>query len=160
MMKRKTAALSLVILLVILSLLSIPFHVENHPDGSRSVSGLLILSSSSEYEITASVIDVPENNKLGVSVDYTELNFGYVPLGSKVTKYLNLSSQSPVKIHLNAKGEVKDFVSFGSNNFILSGSERVPVIFQASETGNFSGSVEITANKPRYGWLSWLIGWI
>jgi hypothetical protein len=156
----KETVLLLAIILAVLSLLFIPVQVENHPDGSRSVSGFFVLSRSSEYEINASVIEVPDNNQLGISLDYTELNFGYIPLGSRVTKYLNLSSQTPVKMHLNVKGDIKDFVTFDKDDFILSGSTRVPVTFQANETGNFSGMVEITANKPRYGWLSWIMGWI
>jgi hypothetical protein len=160
MMKRKIAALSLAILFVILSLLFIPLQVDRNPEGSESITGFLVQSERWEYDINASVIEVPENNKLGVSVDYTELNFGYIPLGSSATKYLSISSQTPVKIHMDVKGDIKDFVTFGRNNFILDGPAKVPVTFRGMETGNFSGRVGITANKPRHGWLSWLMDWI
>ena len=159
-MKGKDKVLALVVVLAALSVLFIPLHTEDHPDGSRSVSGLLVLSRTSGYAINASVTDPPGRDRIGISLDYTGLDFGYVPLGSRVTRYLDLDVQEPVKVHLSVNGGISGFVTFDRNDFILSGPERVPVTFNADETGNFSGTVEITSKRPRYGWLSWTMEWI
>ncbi len=112
----------------------------------------------SSVEIT--IIDVNET-VLGFVTDPWNLNFGMIPgNGSFVKRNIELANtdEKDIKIILKAYGNISSLVVFSKNNFILKPGEKVSIdIFLYSknfEPGNYSGEIDVIAQKDIYNFLS------
>ena len=125
-------------------------------DGSVTVSGFLVVEKIKEYPLRAMVTE--PDRKIGIALEEYKLDYGYVPMYSNVTKYINVWNQgSPSKIHLEVIGNISEFIEFSDNDFVLKDGKEVSVLLYAVKTGNFSGILRVSAKKPRSRWLDWIL---
>jgi len=157
----KKAIPVLIVAILLLSLFLIPLERNVASDGSETITGMFLVSKSVRYPVSVSVIEPSDVEKMGISIDQHELNFGILTKGSKATKHINLSYiDKEVKIRLNIYGDIKDMIEIEKNNFIIDTPENIPIALNATTTGNFSGHVEVVASRPKAGWLGWIMPWI
>jgi len=98
----------------------------------------------SEFTMSAQSINASEfNGKIGVATQTDELNFGRLPIGSKSTKFIDISNSfsRDSKTELFVEGNISEFVSF-PNEIILapSESEEITILFNSTQIGNYTGN--------------------
>ena len=148
----------LIVSAVILILVFIFLHrtYGRGPDGSLVMTGFFVSEKTMEYPVSVRVTEQAGN--IGLALEEHELDYGIVPQGSLVTKYISINNRGgPAKIRMAVIGNISGFVSFDRNNFILEGSQNISIILDAQEPGNFSGVLKVSAAKPRHGWLNWML---
>lgn len=113
----------------------------------RSSENLIFRVKEWKYPMKA---QVQKKNKsktyLGVSTSTNKMNFGIIPKGAVVTKFLNITSPAgkKTKIKLEGKGKIGKKLEIGQNFFYLNGERKqVRISFNGSEIGNYSGSLAI-----------------
>ncbi|MEM7825063.1 MAG: hypothetical protein QXO27_03780 [Candidatus Aenigmatarchaeota archaeon] len=126
-------------------------------------SDLFFYYEITKYPSSAEVLPIQltqERLTIGVVLDPWNLNFGTIPAGNNFgTRFINLvnKKENDVKIRLKVYGNITPFVNFSKNNFILLPKENVTleVHFYAAtaKIGNYSGEIDIVAQRPKYGFL-------
>ena len=113
-------------------------------------------------------IEPEEENEtlLGFVTDSWNLNFGIIPGdGSFIKRNIEIANLEEVniKIILKVYGNMSSLIFFRKNNFVLKPNERavVDVFLFTNDTlqGNYSGEIDLIAQKPIYNFLSitWLM---
>lgn len=113
------------------------------------------------YSSKAEVSNETDGNiSVGVSTDPRYLDFGIIPTGGSFSKRsitLSNTKDDAVTMQLRAHGGIVPFIEFGKNDFMLEkGSVPVSVIFRTAkdtQTGNYSGEIDIIARRPKYAIL-------
>lgn len=121
-----------------------------------SGGSLLFSYSTIRYPARVELVASTENPKLGMNIDYWQLDFGIMPVGGsggrKELVLQNAGQQTKVRMH--SYGNISDMISFPENNFILDSLENrtVDVVFSSGENGvgAYNGEVVLTLIKPRY----------
>jgi hypothetical protein len=99
---------------------------------------------------------VPEGNTsiyLGVSVEKTELNFGIVPLNSRVVKFINVSNSNEREIWVRVvcKGNVTRFLKFEREFKLKPGDVKtLQIEANAIKLGNFTGEINVISIIPKF----------
>jgi hypothetical protein len=98
---------------------------------------------------------------LGFVVDPWNINFGIVPSnGSFIKRNIELTNleEKNIKVILKAYGNISPLIVFSRNNIVLKPKEKVSIdIFSHSknfEPGNYSGEIDVIAQKGIYNFLS------
>jgi len=119
-----------------------------------------ILKYPSSVEILA-LESINESTVLGFVTEPWNLDFGIIPgNGSFVTRNIEIANpgEKNNKIILKAYGNISPLVVFSRNNFILKPKEKVSIdIFlysKNSDPGNYSGEIDVIAQKGIYNFLS------
>src|SRR3989304_6911103 len=101
-------------------------------------------------------VNVEEKAKIGIVTDPWNLNFGIIPgNGSSVKRQINVNNlkSGAAKIMLRVYGNIKPFVVFSKNDFILKKdeSQSIDVIFISgnSTRGNYTGEVQIIIQRSK-----------
>lgn len=142
-------------LIIILVVFAFTYRNQEITGNSIVYSGLLTSEKITRYNMNAEVMNA-DNTSIGIVVE-DRLDFGRMPAGSDVRKTLTLNNDEswPVKITITPTGNISRYVSVSRNDFMLDGAENIEVVFRSADTGNFTGTLDVTAIKPR----NWLAGW-
>jgi hypothetical protein len=154
----KIMKFKLLAILVIIALIMIAFVYRNRFEISGNTveyAGLFVSERVTGYDMKAEVTS-PDNSTLGMAAE-EHLNFGRIPSGSKVRKTIFLvnDEQTLVKIRIMSEGDISPHISVSKNNFLLSNTSEITVTFDSENTGNFTGTLNVLAIKPK----NWLAGW-
>lgn len=165
----------LLVLIIALFLIALPARIqETEPE--EFVENMTFTTYSDlffDYEITRYPTGVEitpskfleKESVIGVVIDPWNLKFGIVPTGgSFVRRYVELTNvmERAGKVSFKVYGNIKPLVSFSKNDFILHENENstVTVFLSATNvTGNFSGEIDVIAQKPKYDFLYKILGW-
>ena len=110
------------------------------------------------YKSSVSVVSVKtsENVSIGIDTDPERLNFGAIPIDSISKRFVNITNlrKSDVKVSIEVTGNIKPFVAFDKNDFILNDNELASVIIYFNSTnadvGNYSGNIYIIMEGSKY----------
>jgi len=88
------------------------------------------------------------NSSVGLNTNTKVLAFGKVPLGGGSTRYFTLSTQKRALIRIVPTGDIKQFISFSDNNFILEPGQQKRVLASVdipdnATLGGYTGKVKI-----------------
>ncbi len=93
------------------------------------------------------------DNKLGMKINTSSLDFGIVPAGAAITKKVVLDNgfEFPVKVKVFVDKEIEDYV-FSENDFIILSGESKKVEFvlslpQDTVKGEYSGKIKMSFYK-------------
>jgi len=72
-------------------------------------------------EIVEYDVDVEVGNKVGFNLDPDAIHFGTMPAGNKGLRHMrfNNNREIPVRVGLKTGGELRDWLVFSDNNFVL-----------------------------------------
>lgn len=109
-----------------------------------------------EFNSSVAVLDQTGNNtSLGINSDPT-LDFGYIPQGSNVTKFLNMSAKKKSVLSIKSDGNISNFLEH-KDHMYFQGYKQIPLEFKGREPGNYTGNItlrfEIPENQVGKHWL-------
>jgi hypothetical protein len=119
---------------------------------------LLLESSKNEFE--SSAVSVPpsandNSTELGVVTDQN-MKFGRVETGSKVTKYINLSTDGRGAVTLSSTGNISNYFEH-PNHVVFQDNVTLPVSYTAKRPGIYNGSVVVktygASSEMGYQWM-------
>ncbi|MFC1728652.1 hypothetical protein ACFLZ7_04300 [Nanoarchaeota archaeon] len=98
-----------------------------------------------ELDIYVDVID--QDGAVGMDLSTDALRFSHMPLGTRATKWINVSTDVPTKIIVQVSGNIQDFV-YGNNSVILLPNEikKLEVTMNIpleAELGEYSGKLTV-----------------
>ena len=106
---------------------------------------------STTTEMLPVSVNVTEERVIGVHMmkeEQKEFNFGIMYPGISTTKFLNLSRENspPACVHIEASGEIAEWITLDKNDFVLDEPTQVDVTLTTSEgveKGRYTGNVTI-----------------
>lgn len=128
--------------------------VKNYTSEDRKT--LFFVYKITRYPTFGNVTELKIENKtisIGVATEPTQLNFGLIPANFTVRKIITIKNYEnvPVKVKMKVFGDIKDFISFSRNDFILLPNEetKIYITFNATKLGNYTGEIDVIVKKPR-----------
>lgn len=110
---------------------------------------------SFDTNATATNLTLDNETQLGVVTDPT-LEFGEVPMGAQITKKLQVDSRETTLAHLQSTGNISEHLEY-SEKILFENNTEIEVKFNATESGYYEGTVEMTAQTAkRPGGEKWL----
>ena len=118
-----------------------------------SYRGLLFNLIVFRYPLKANITELNESKLLiGISTDPFDLNFGTIPKGLIVRKYLKISNNDEIpgigRIYI--KGNISKLVSFSSTSLKINAFEtkEIEVKLNATDIGFYNGEIDLVIKKP------------
>ncbi|MEM5794209.1 MAG: hypothetical protein QXS48_01840 [Candidatus Aenigmatarchaeota archaeon] len=166
-MKSKIFILFLIFLAVLMALFpgySEPKSLVENMSFQKS-SNFFFTFEVTSYPLRVEIIPFEEKNiTVGLVADPWNLNFGIIPLSGYGRRQVVISNfeKSRVRVYFKVYGEIKPFVSFSKDNFILySNQSETIVVFlntsKVSRIGNYSGQIDVIVRKPNLSFLESLV---
>ncbi len=152
-MKIKLIVLVLVLVIIAVVVLNyydvMPKEIVTASIVERS-EGLFLRFEKVRYPSYA-IVSNSDSDVVGFDISNDSINFGLAPAGGGGSRFLNIgnSESGVVKIKLSAYGNISQFITFKSNNFILEPGQntQVEVSFNTEATtqeGDYVGEIDIT----------------
>ncbi len=110
------------------------------------INSFMRISSIKTYDINFTIAD-----RVGFDLDQESLNFGTATPGGLSHRTIEITSDRPLKVHIVVQGEVKNWVNFSENDFILDGKKEIGFSIKApagTPFGNYAGKVTMFFIKP------------
>ncbi len=132
---------------------------------------LLFKFEVSRYQSDVEIIQYEENATritVGITIDPWNLNFGIVPVGGSYgTRHVVLTNlkEDQAKASLKAYGNISPMINFARNDFVLKQYDNVTVDVVMKTTklttpGNYTGEIDIIIIRPKYRFLTPLLGYV
>jgi hypothetical protein len=84
--------------------------------------------------------------RLGLNTDRS-FDYGEIPVGVTVTKKFDVNTTTDVLLRLKVTGNITEKIHY-QESYYFNGSQQVPVTFNSTETGNYSGELRLITEKP------------
>jgi len=107
----------------------------------------------------------PSNLTIGIVGDPWNLNFGVLPIGVNGKRFLNVANyKEPMyKIEINCYGNICPMINFDRNDFILHKGDEAKITVtldtSLSSPGDYIGEIEVLSERPKFSFLSTILGW-
>jgi len=108
------------------------------------------LAQTSTSTFNANATATGEGNsteRLGV-VTGSKLQFGKIPVGSASTKFVVVNASQETDVSISSDGNISDSLEF-KKSLKVQGSEEIPVTFNATESGFYTGSISLKTTRPK-----------
>ncbi|MFH8120342.1 MAG: hypothetical protein QXS37_06075 [Candidatus Aenigmatarchaeota archaeon] len=165
-MKSKIFILILIFLAVLMALFpgySEPKSLVENMSFQKS-SNFFFTFEVTSYPSKVEIIPFEQNITVGLVADPWNLNFGIIPLPGYGRRQVVVSNfeKSRVRVYFKVYGEIKPFVRFSKENFILYPNQSETIIAflntsKASRVGNYSGQIDVIVKKPNFAFLESLV---
>ena len=103
-----------------------------------------------------------KNVSVGIVTDPWNLNFGRIPKGFRVRRFVDLynSNTAPIKMTVKVHGNISKFVRACPETRTIKPRESVRIEFsvQPGEEGTYVGEIDIVLIKPKFGVIAFLLG--
>lgn len=112
---------------------------------------VLVKEQSFSFDANASSVDRSGNytKNIGI-VTNSNMDFGELPVGMGVTKFLNISMPRKGIVDLGAEGNISDSLDIREYHY-FEGRKEIRVRFNASEEGYYTGNVTLKTQVPKHG---------
>lgn len=98
---------------------------------------------------------------VGIAPERDELNFGRVPEGVTIRKFINIQNNEDctVKTFIRVYGDIRPLIKIRDEEIILekNGQREVQIAFNATWVGAYTGEIDVIVKKPRYDMLKYLL---
>lgn len=87
---------------------------------------------------------------IAFNLENQSLNFGTVIPGGSSTRFVQLSTEEPLRVEIIFKGKLSPWVSVSENNFVFEGNETLTFVAVAPENarfGNYTGKAILLFRK-------------
>ncbi|MEM7825823.1 MAG: hypothetical protein QW412_03120 [Candidatus Aenigmatarchaeota archaeon] len=162
-MRNKLLILVLILIVFIILFLGKPEpknFVENMT--YEKTSDLFFTYEITKYPSNVEIIPQEEKKiKVGLVVDYWNLNFGIIPTGGSYGRrqvMISNSEKEKVRVYFKVYGSIKPLISFSKENFILlPGQNETITVFlnttKETKPGNYSGQIDVIIKKSKFSFI-------
>lgn len=155
-MNRWFGVLGLVIILLAAFIIRFP----GQEGDATTFTGLFVSESIARYPVMVEVVPYDEA-AIGIALDDYELDFGILSQGMVARKTVNLDNHGvPVRVRAWVEGNISGMAGLSRDDFILKSPGSIEVRLEASEPGNYTGTLFISTSRPNYRWMGWVTPWI
>jgi hypothetical protein len=100
---------------------------------------------------------------IGIAQQTSELNWGRVPEGVGVVKFLDISNrrERDGKVNIMVYGDIKPYIKVDSGGvfIIRSGTkEEIQLAFESNSSGSYSGEMDVLVRVPKYDFILPFLG--
>lgn len=157
-MKKINLILSAIVMILVIFILFVSWSLTQLSDVKiKEVKNLTFEASDGNmfreekwyYPLKGMVVPMINNTiPIGIAGQTYELDFGRIPINSSARKIINLNSNNSAKVEFYTTGNITPYMVL-PENFFISGEKKIEIIFNGTETGNFTGTLMIRNLIPR-----------
>lgn len=94
---------------------------------------------------------------IGIAAQTDEFNWGRVPEGVEVVKFLEIGNRRgrDGKVNIMVYGDIRPYIKVGSEEFIIKNGtkEEIQISFEGNASGSYSGEVDVLVRIPKYDFV-------
>jgi len=121
-----------------------------------------------KYPTNVTVVKLEDSSEvpIGITGDPWNINFGVLPVGVRGKRTINIANyKQPVfRIKIVCYGDICHMITFDKNDFLLHEGEEAQVVATLDTSlspfsGDYKGEIDVISDRPKYSFISSILGW-